>query len=162
PVHPETRPYIVKQAHDWAMKILEATNDSLTEAEARYLRSVHSEMHIPVFHGSKVGGVIVVISQTEAAFRDEVLAAVERVMHAVSIWWELAHRHDGQRWVESALRSATIVLPLLPTAQSDDAFYAGLPPVLSAHCGLRWNRVFIYSCACNAPASAELVYALGG
>lgn len=107
-------------------------------------------------------GVVIAVSEKEKAFDQEMVAAVKRVMHEVSIWLELARRHYGQVWVESARHRALKVLPLLVEAPTDEAFFAGLGAVLTAHSGLHWNRAFIYSCACDAPSSAELVYALGG
>lgn len=161
---PETLPYIVPDAHDACMRLLEAMPPPLKEKEAAFLRSIHAEMYIPVFQGTRVTGMIVAVSASDKAFREELRPIVERLMHEVSIWLELARRHDGQRWGETVLSKAVKVLPALAAVppDRDNHFFAGLAALLSAHCGLWWNRVFIYSCVCKAPASAELVYAIGG
>lgn len=140
--------------------------DFKDDKERAYVGAIRSEMHIPVFRGDEVCGVVVVANWEADKFTPSQVALVEQYMHPVSIWIELARRNDSQRKTQDALGTITQLLPRLATLplDRDDAFFAGLAAILSSHLGLSWNRVFIFSCQAEGTRlrTAELVYALGG
>jgi signal transduction histidine kinase len=162
PKNPLDRPYIVEDAPRKVKQLWGDPGEPLQPTEMAYLEGIQSELHVPLCIGEKVVGVIIAVSQTENAFPPQALDLTERLSPLVSVWVELARRHDGQLWVESVLENAAEVLPLLVHSDGEEAFFAGLSALLSAHTGLHWNRVFIYSCVGKAPGIAQLVYALGG
>jgi signal transduction histidine kinase/ActR/RegA family two-component response regulator len=142
------------------------------ESEDQYrpwLDFIKSELHVPVFRGQDIVGVIMVSSGRPNAFPQAMVAEVEGLVHAVSLGIESARRHDHWLLMGEGVRRVLGYLPKLaaiPT-DNDDAFFAGLATLLSASQGLRWNRVFVFSCHVskplpNPPNTAELVYALGG
>lgn len=133
-----------------------------TQKEAAFLNWIGSEVCIPVVVHDNLRGVIAATSSKVNAFSDDLVVAVERFMHTARLWFELGELHDERLWASSVLGEFIALLPKLAEAQSDDSFFAVLSAFLSAHDGLRWNRVLIFSCNGLAPETAELVYALGG
>lgn len=130
--------------------------------EKEFLKRIGSEIYIPVVVHGELRGVIVAIAWEVNAFSSDLKIAVERFMHTAGLWFELGELHDGRAWAAKTLRDLIAVLPDVAQARDDDAFFAALAAMLSAHDGLGWNRVFIFSCRGPHPDAAELVYALGG
>jgi hypothetical protein len=140
-----------------------------SEIDTRYgewLKFIRSELHIPVFRGGEVVGAILVSSDRDDAFPPAVVEEVEQFVHAISLGIESARRHDDWLVMGDAVRRVVGLLPRLAeiAPHRDDAFFASLATLLSAAQGLRWNRVFVFSCQATEtpPGVAELVYALGG
>jgi hypothetical protein len=138
----------------------------LTPGNWAYLEFIESELHIPVFRGTTVVGVIVVVANRADAFSPSLLPRVEALVHAISLGIESARRHDDSLLMGQALQRTTRLLSKLASIppNRNDQFFAALATLLSAGAGLRWNRVFVFDCHHDKapPNTTELVYALGG
>ncbi len=164
---PAKQTYVVSDPEGGMARYLREHGRSLTERQRRYVKSIKSEVHIPVFRGEdQVIGVIVVIGRKPNAFPEVLCGKVGQCVDTISLGIEAARRHDDWLLMDQALRRAISLMPHLADVPrgNDEAFFAALATLLSAGQGLCWNRVFIFSCHVDGapPRVAELVYALGG
>jgi hypothetical protein len=162
-------PYIKEGAFEELQRYLEQHGSALDDEVKRYVNRIRHEMHIPVFSGEAVRGVVVVVMLSrDERFSEDGRAIVEKYMRPLSIWLELARRNDSQRRVRKALDAITSQLPKLAAlpldSKGEEAFFAALAAMLTSHLGLSWNRAFVFSCQTeNAPLkAAESAYAVGG
>lgn len=158
------QPFLVLDSKALCRERLDAMGSGADPRERAYLKRIRSELHIPVFQGDLVRGVVVAVSRREGCFSEATRQAVRRLMYVASSWIELARQQSGQNWMKTVLPEAMNALSELAALPLDDdqAFFAGLATLLSAHNGLLWNRVLIFNCENDALNSAELCYALGG
>lgn len=133
-----------------------------TDSEKAFLNEIGSEAYIPVVVHRNLRGVIVAVTWERQAFSSALTVAVERLMHTVGLWFELGELHDERAWTSKVMGDLIERIPDFANVPDDDRFFAALAGLLSAHDGVGWNRVFIFSCLGIHPQSAELVYALGG
>jgi signal transduction histidine kinase len=156
----QPKPQIDNAMQKKCLKYLEEHH--LEGAESEYLKRIRAEIQIPVFLGGKACGLVMAVKTSEDGFSSDLIPVLERLMHLVSVWIELAELYDGRLWLDQLLHIATLILPRLSLEENDDAFFAALATILTAHNGIGWNRVYIWSCRAGPPQTAELVYALGG
>jgi signal transduction histidine kinase len=133
-----------------------------TKQERQFIARIGSEIYLPVVVHGNLRGVIVAIAWNEGAFSSRLELCIERFMHTAGLWFELGELHDGRGWSASILGRLVPYLPRLAEARNDEAFFAALAAMLTAHDGLAWNRALMFRCEGGDPVAAELVYALGG
>jgi signal transduction histidine kinase len=134
---------------------------SWTEAEKRYLRWIRSEIIIPVVVRNRVRGAIVGISDREDALPTDLNIVMRRFTNAAQLWYELGELHDAQFTAIRKLDDCLKAWQLLQRVEEGPGLYAGLAAILTAGCGLGWNRVLIFRNRHDADHVAELVYAVG-
>lgn len=145
-----------------AAEELLAQRERWSEREEAFLRRIGSKIYLPVVVHGELRGVIVAIAWNEEAFPSDLKLCVERFMHTARLWFELGELHDGREWSAHILGRLIPFLPKLAEAKSDDAFFAAVAAMLTAHDGFTWNRALVFACKGLDPVAAELVYALGG
>jgi len=158
------RPRLVNNARTAEVPKVRTREPGWAQRHEKWLEFIGSVATVPISPvGVELRGFFIAVNERDGVYPPALDSTLWQFMYLAEMWLEFAHLYDSREWWVRSLNAVVSCLPRLAEAQTDASFFAALALLLSAHNGLRWNRVMVFNCfGTPTGRTAELQHAVGG